>query len=157
MFLSKSPMIIIGCISSVSLLGMTDSVITPLLYVKGQRVTIIHHQNEYKLVTETPAHEATYYTIEHDTVTPCTDGYLRTIVAVRTGEHTLLGIPLYRHELTITENHTAESHTRTIKTRIVHENGSFALFAIIALGLAGIVYKIAQKVQENYAQSSPSV
>lgn len=151
-------MIFVGCIGNTVVCGMLDDIITPPLYTKGERVTVIQHKNEYKIVNADTLsmHEPSqpYYTIEHDSVTPTPHGYERTIVATRPGEYTLLGIPLYRHELTITENHIKDSHTRTIKTRFVHENTSLALLAIVTLGLAGIVYKIAQKVQENYAAAS---
>ena len=127
----------------------------PARYAKGQQVTIMHHENEYKIVSvNTPLDTAhLLYTIEQDTIIPLANGYQRTIVAVKSGEYTLAGIPLYHHELTITETHIADSHSRTIKTRMVHERASFVLCAILALSLAGIVYKIAQKVQENFKEN----
>lgn len=148
--------VVVGCLMSLSLSGMTP--VIP--HTKGEPVAIIYHENEYKIM---PAHTVapianadratSYYTIEEDTIIPHADGYERTIVAGRDGDYTLWGVPLYRHLLTITENKKDNFHTRTIKTRIVYENKSVALFAILACGLAGIVYKIAQKVQDNYLPS----
>ncbi|MFI5332783.1 MAG: hypothetical protein ACHQVS_01650 [Candidatus Babeliales bacterium] len=152
MMVVQSLIIFVGCIGNTVICGMIDDIITPSLYSRGEHIAVIHYKNEYKIVSA-DTHEAlqTYYTIEHDSITPIAHGYERTIVATRPGEYTLLGIPVYRHELTITETHAKDSHMRTIKTRFVHENTSLAILAIVTLGLAGIMYKIAQKVQENYS------
>lgn len=120
-------------------------------YTKGQIINVIMHHNEYEIISDN--NPDTSYSIEHDIITPTPDGYLRTIIAKRIGEYTLLGLPLYNHVLTITETHTGQSYTRTVNARLVHENTSFALAAILILGLGGIVYKIAKKTQANYAAS----
>lgn len=120
-------------------------------YTKGQIINVVMHQNEYEIITD--KNPDTSYTIEHDVITPTQDGYLRTIIAKRIGEYTLLGLPLYHYVLTITETHAGQSYTRTVNARIVHENTSFALAAILILGLGGIVYKIAKKTQASYAAS----
>jgi hypothetical protein len=133
----------------------------PTPYTKGHRIAIIHHENEYKIVCQntpvvcqSPEIASEYYTIEEDTIIPHADGHTRILVAVRDGASTFWGIPLYHHLLTISETKTAESHTRTIKTRIVYDRAGVALITILAFGLAGIVYKIAQKVEDTYVQST---
>lgn len=126
----------------------------PTPCTKGQKISVVQQDADYAIFTESSTYLTDHpqYCIEHDTITPIADGYERTIVAVRPGDYRLFGIPLYKEEITITHTHTTQSSVRTIKTRLIHENGNMLLL-IAALGLAGIVYKIAQDVRQTYAST----